>query len=57
MSGTIEVNGKPVQTAPLSSYVKAREIAEILKKWILDEKFTLNEPLQTIPSADLEEGE
>jgi uncharacterized protein (DUF39 family) len=57
MSGTIEVNGKPVQTAPLSSYVKAREIAEILKKWILDEKFTLNKPLQTIPSADLEEGE
>lgn len=57
MSGAIEVNGKPVQTAPLSSYVKAREIAEILKKWILDEKFTLNKPLQTIPTADLEEGE
>jgi uncharacterized protein (DUF39 family) len=57
MSGTIEVNGKPVQTAPLSSYVKAREIAEILKKWILDEKFTLNEPLQTLPSADLKQGE
>ena len=57
MSGTIEVNGKPVQTAPLSSYVKAREIAEILKKWILDEKFTLNEPLQMVPSADLKESE
>jgi uncharacterized protein (DUF39 family) len=57
MSGTIEVNGKPVQTAPLSSYVKAREIAEILKKWILDEKFTLNEPLQTLPSTDLKQGE
>jgi uncharacterized protein (DUF39 family) len=57
MSGAIEVNGKPVQTAPLSSYVKAREIAEILKKWILDEKFTLNEPLQTLPSADLKQGE
>jgi uncharacterized protein (DUF39 family) len=56
MSGTIEVNGKPVQTAPLSSYPKAREIAESLKKWILDEKFTLNEPLQTIPSAEPPEG-
>jgi len=56
MSGTIEVNGKPVQTAPLSSYPKAREIAETLKKWILDEKFTLNEPLQTIPSADPQQG-
>jgi uncharacterized protein (DUF39 family) len=45
-----------VQTAPLSSYPKAREIAESLKKWILDEKFTLNEPLQTIPSAEPPEG-
>jgi uncharacterized protein (DUF39 family) len=51
MSGEIEVNGKPVQTAPLSSYIKAREIAEILKKWILDNKFTLNKPLQMLPSA------
>ena len=41
-----------MQTAPLSSYPKAREIAEILKKWIVDDKFTLNEPLQTIPTAD-----
>ena len=57
MSGTIEVNGKPVQTAPLSSYIKAREIAETLKKWILDEKFTLNEPLQMVPSADLKKSE
>jgi uncharacterized protein (DUF39 family) len=56
MSGTIEVNGKPVQTAPLSSYVKAREIAEILKKWILDDKFTLNEPLQTLPAPKPEKG-
>jgi uncharacterized protein (DUF39 family) len=56
MSGTIEVNGKPVQTAPLSSYPKAREIAQILKKWILDEKFTLNEPVQTMPTADLPKG-
>jgi len=56
MSGTIEVNGKPVQTAPLSSYVRAREIAEILKKWILDKKFTLNEPLQTIPTAEPQKG-
>ena len=31
-SGEIEVNGKKVKTAPLSSVVKARAIAEILKK-------------------------
>jgi uncharacterized protein (DUF39 family) len=56
MSGEIEVNGKPVQTAPLSSYFKAREIAEILKKWILDKKFTLNEPLQMFPTAETQEN-
>jgi uncharacterized protein (DUF39 family) len=57
MSGEIEVNGKPVQTAPLSSYIKAREIAETLKKWILEKKFTLNEPLQMFPTAEPEDGE
>jgi uncharacterized protein (DUF39 family) len=57
MSGEIEVNGKPVTTAPLSSYFKAREIAETLKKWIVDEKFTLNEPLQLLPSVGKGEEE
>lgn len=57
MSGEIEVNGKPVQTAPLSSYIKAREIAETLKKWILEKKFTLNEPLQLLPTAEENEEE
>jgi len=52
ISGEIEVNGKPVQTAPLSSYIKAREIAETLKKWILDNKFTLNKPLQLLPTVE-----
>ncbi len=52
MSGEIEVNGKPVTTAPLSSYFKAREIAETLKRWILEEQFTLNEPLQLLPSVE-----
>ncbi|MBW2484921.1 MAG: homocysteine biosynthesis protein [Deltaproteobacteria bacterium] len=56
MSGEIEVNGKPVQTAPLSSYIKAREIAEMLKKWILDNKFTLNEPLHLLPTVEPEKN-
>ncbi len=50
-SGVIEVNGKEVQTAPLSSVVKAREIAEILKKWIDSGKFFLNRPAQTLPDG------
>jgi uncharacterized protein (DUF39 family) len=50
-SGTIEVNGKQVPTAPLSSMVKAREIAETLKGWIRDRKFLLNQPAQLLPDA------
>ena len=48
-SGQIEVNGQKVQTAPLSSVVRAREIAETLKKWILAKKFLLEKPVQTLP--------
>jgi len=48
-SGMIEVNGKQVPTAPLSSLVKAREIAETLKKWISEGSFTLHEPAQLLP--------
>lgn len=50
-SGTIVVNGKEVQTAPLSSVVMARKIAETLKKWIADGKFLLNRPAQTLPDG------
>ncbi len=53
-SGMIEVNGKQVPTAPLSSVVKAREIAETLKQWIQQGKFLLNPPAQTLPDADPE---
>lgn len=51
-SGKIEINGKEVPTAPLSSYPKAREIANILKDWIKQGKFTLTEPVQSLPGAD-----
>ncbi len=33
-SGTIEVEGKSIPSVPLSSLVRAREIAELLKKRI-----------------------
>jgi len=51
-SGSIKVKGKDVPTASLSSYSKALEIAEILKKWIKDKKFYLTEFVQPIPGAD-----
>ena len=50
-SVTIKVQGKTVKTVPLSSLVKAREIAEILKKWILAGKFLLGEPQFTLPDG------
>ncbi len=50
-SGEIEVNGKKVPTAPLSSVVKAREIAELLKKSISEGKFLLNAPAELLPDG------
>lgn len=49
-SGQIKLKGKNVPTVPLSSMVKAREIAEILKKKISTGKFFLGEPQFTLPS-------
>ena len=48
-SGAIAIKGKTVSTVPLSSLVKAREIAEILKKWISQGKMELGEPQFNIP--------
>lgn len=50
-SGEIEVNGKKVPTTPLSSVVKAREIAEILKSQISEGKFLLNQPAELLPDG------
>jgi len=50
-SGTIRFRNQDVPTVPLSSVVRAREIAETLKKWIQKGKFTLGEPQQLLPSA------
>jgi len=51
-SGSIKIKGKDVPTASLSSYAKAREIAEILKDRISKKKFTLGEPVAPLPSAE-----
>ncbi len=50
-SGEIMVNGKKVQTSPLSSVIKAREIAEILKKQIKSGSFLLNRPAEMLPDG------
>ena len=48
-SGLIKFKGEDVPAVPLSSMVRAREIAEILKKWILKGKFIIGEPQFTLP--------
>lgn len=50
-SGQIEVNGKMVATAPLSSVVRAREIAETLKQWITENGFSLGVPVKHFPDG------
>ncbi|MFW5986278.1 MAG: homocysteine biosynthesis protein [Halanaerobiales bacterium] len=48
-SGEISLeNGKSVPTAPLSSFNKAREIANKLKEWIRAGDFLLEEPVQKL---------
>jgi L-aspartate semialdehyde sulfurtransferase len=50
-SGRIEVEGREVTTAPLSSYAGALEIARTLKEWISSGRFLLGEPQETLPSV------
>ncbi|MGV8074923.1 MAG: homocysteine biosynthesis protein [Syntrophobacteraceae bacterium] len=51
-SGHIVVKGKKVPTAGLSSYSRAKEIADILKGWIQEGSFLLTQPAVGLPSVD-----
>lgn len=51
-SGRIKIDNKEVPTASLSSYYKAREIANILKDWIEKGEFLLTLPVAGIPGAE-----
>jgi len=48
-SGSINLNGQEIPTVPLSSLVKAREIADILKQQIARGRFILGDPQFTLP--------
>jgi L-aspartate semialdehyde sulfurtransferase len=50
-SGSIEIEGKKIPTGGLSSYYKAREIAQLLKAWITSGRFTLTEPVSALPNS------
>jgi uncharacterized protein (DUF39 family) len=49
-SGSINFKGEEISTVPLSSLVRAGEIAALLKKWISDGKFMIGEPQFTLPT-------
>jgi uncharacterized protein (DUF39 family) len=51
-SGSIKVQGKDVPTGSLSSYSKAVEIGNILKKWIKDGEFLLTDPVAPLPGVE-----
>jgi L-aspartate semialdehyde sulfurtransferase len=48
-SGKVEINGRTVVAAPLSSLYLAREIAETLKQSIAAGRFLLQEPIAFFP--------
>jgi hypothetical protein len=49
MSGTLELRGKKVRTAPLSSFRKAREVAVELKRRVVAGNFPLTPPGRAFP--------
>jgi uncharacterized protein (DUF39 family) len=52
-SGSIKLHGKSVKTSSLSSYRKARDIAEKLKRWIEEGEFLLTQPVATFPESQI----
>lgn len=50
-SGTVDYEGHKIRTSPLSSYRKARRVAEKLKDWIENGEFLLTEPIFRLPDA------
>ena len=52
-SGTVPFNGQDVPSVPLSSYVRALEIADLLKEWIEKGQFLLTQPVETLPAGKM----
>jgi len=50
--GEISIKGKTIPTSALSSYAKAREIAQKLKEEISSGKFSLQKPIQNLPAHE-----
>jgi len=48
-TGKVTIGEKDVPSSSLSSYKMAREISEVLKKWILEGKLFLTKPVEPLP--------
>jgi len=48
-SGTIRFNGQEIPTVPISSHVRALEVAETLKNWIKEGRFFLTQYVERLP--------
>jgi len=53
-SGSIDINGKKVKTSALSSYYKARQIAEEVKKQVMNGEFLLTQLVQGLPAEKVQ---
>jgi uncharacterized protein (DUF39 family) len=51
-SGKMMLDNLEVVTVPLSSLVRAREIANLLKEWISQGQFLLGEPVELLPLGE-----
>ena len=51
-SGTIKFDGQEIPSVPVSSYMKALQIARIMKDWIEKGEFYLSEPQEMMPTVD-----
>jgi len=49
MSGSVDLNGKIIPSAPLSSMKKAREIAVTLRELIMAGEFFITQPISSLP--------
>ncbi|NEO84554.1 MAG: hypothetical protein F6J87_09910 [Spirulina sp. SIO3F2] len=47
--GSIQIEGQTVRTAPLASFYRADQVAELLKQWIVAGEFTLTEAVAPLP--------
>lgn len=55
-SGSVEIDGKKIKTAPTSSLKKAREIADKLKEAIVEGDFLLQEPIKVFTTKSATKG-